>query len=61
MKTVRKVRSLKEPTLPGMDYPGKLAENVAKQLSAKPAVKNKNGLGLLQRQRWLQWSHWYLH
>ncbi|NLP12891.1 MAG: hypothetical protein GX383_00050 [Clostridium sp.] len=41
MKTVRKVRSLKEPTLPGMDYPGKLAENVAKQLSAKPAVKNK--------------------
>jgi hypothetical protein len=37
-KTVRKVRSLKEPTLPGMDYPGKLAENMAKQLSGKPAA-----------------------
>jgi len=41
MKTVRKVRSLKEPALPGADYPVKLAENVAKQLAKKLTVKKK--------------------
>jgi len=41
MKTVRKVRSLKEPALPGADYPVKLAENVAKQLPKKLTVKKK--------------------
>jgi outer membrane lipoprotein-sorting protein len=39
MNTVRKIRSLKEPTLPEADYPEKLAESVAKQLSAKSTVK----------------------
>jgi outer membrane lipoprotein-sorting protein len=38
-EAVRQVRSLKEPALPGEDYPKKLAQNVAAQLKQKSPVK----------------------
>jgi hypothetical protein len=38
---VRTVRSLKEPALPGADFPEKLASSVAGQLSRKPRVKSR--------------------
>jgi outer membrane lipoprotein-sorting protein len=45
-EAVRAVRSLKEPTLPGEDYPLKLTKNIKNKLSAKEAVRKRWYMGI---------------